>query len=68
MTGAEFIILLIFLAGIKLYHIYEDIKFDSYSTKNVSIGKLALDTKSSPRQVRRNMMAGKYDKDEHFKI
>ncbi len=46
-----------------------DHAFNNYDSSNVSIGKMAQDAgKCSKYQTRKNMMAGKYDKDSNHVI
>lgn len=61
-TFAIFIV--IYLIGkAKLNH-----KVNNYDMSKVSIGKMAMDAGKSPTEIQRNMVAGKYDKDNEWKI
>lgn len=42
--------------------------FNNYDKSNVSIGKMAQDSNKSVYEVKRNMMAGKYNKDNNHVI
>ena len=68
MTGAEFIALLIILAGWGIYKACLNAKVDNYDMSNVSIGKMSMDTGKSQTEIRRKLVNGEYDKDEHWKI
>lgn len=46
----------------------ENAKFNAYDMNKVSTGKMAQDFGKSPSEIRRNIVAGKYDKDEHWKL
>lgn len=68
MTGTELIILLI---GLVIWGIYKAIlnaKVDNYDMSNVSIGKMSMDAGKSQTEIRRKLVNGEYDKDEHWKI
>lgn len=43
-------------------------KVDNYDISKVSIGKMAMDAGKSHTEIQRNMVAGKYDKDDKWKI
>ncbi len=64
----QIIILIAIVIGVMIYHKIEDARFDNFSTKDVSWGKVALDHETNPRKIRRKMMRGEYNKDNKFKI
>lgn len=68
MSGAEIIVLLIILAIWGISKAVTNAKLDNYDMSKVSIGKMAMDSDKSYAEKRRNLVAGKYDKDEHWKI
>lgn len=43
-------------------------RLENYDMKKVSMGKMAMDSHLSPAQKRANTVAGKYDKDDTWKI
>lgn len=43
-------------------------KLDNYDMNNVSIGKMSMDSGKSKSEIRRNLVNGKYDKDDKWKI
>lgn len=43
-------------------------KVDNYDMSKVSTGKMAMDAGKSHTEIKRNMVAGKYDKDDEWKI
>lgn len=45
-----------------------DAKLDNYDMSKVSIGKMSMDVGKSQSEIRRNLVNGKYDKDEQWKI
>ncbi len=45
-----------------------DHAFNNYDSSNISIGKLSQDAGKSKYEIRKNMMAGKYDKDSNHVI
>ncbi len=49
-------------------NIFEN-KLNNYNMSKISHGKMAMDAgKKSPSEIRRNLVAGKYDKDDEWKI
>ncbi len=67
MTTGEFIVLLIILAIYFGYKKIVDIQYENSPRRDLSIGKLAL-YEGSKTQLKKDIMAGKLDKDEHFRI
>lgn len=43
-------------------------KVDNYPINKVSIAKMSMDAGKSPGYIQRQMVAGKYDKDDEWKI
>lgn len=43
-------------------------KVNNYDISKVSTGKMSLDSGKSYTEIQRNMVAGKYDKDDTWKI
>lgn len=43
-------------------------KVDNYDMSKVSIGKMSMDVGKIPTEMQRNMVVGKYDKDDEWKI
>lgn len=43
-------------------------KVDNYDMSKVSNGKMAMDAGKSYTEIKRNLVAGKYDKDDKWKI
>lgn len=64
----ELIPILIILGLIGIIKLCVEAKFDACDTSNVSIGKLAMDHKSSCTSTKIKMAQGKFNKDDKFKI
>ncbi len=65
----ELIICIIVFGGIALWQKAKiNSKFEHYDPSNVSIGKMAQDAGKSKYEIKKNMMAGKYDKDDNHVI
>lgn len=43
-------------------------RLNSYDMRNVSIGKMSMDSGKSKSEIRKNLVNGKYDKDDKWKI
>lgn len=43
-------------------------KVDNYDMSKVSIGKMSVDAGKSHTEIRKNLVAGKYNKDDKWKI
>lgn len=43
-------------------------KVDNYDMSKVSMGKMAMDAGKSHTEIRKNLVAGKYNKDDKWKI
>ena len=43
-------------------------KFNNYDMDKVSIGKMSMDAGKSKSEIRRNLVNGKYDKDDKWKV
>lgn len=43
-------------------------KVNHYDMSKVSTGKMAMDAGKSPSEIKRNLVAGKYDKDSEWRI
>lgn len=65
---AELITLGIFVAIYLIGKASLDHKMDNYDMSKVSIGKMSMDAGKSHAEIRRNMVNGKYDKDNKWKI
>ena len=65
---AELIILIIFLVIWGISRANTNAKLDNYDMSKVSIGKMSMDSGKSKSEIRRNLVAGKYDKDDKWKI
>lgn len=68
--GIGFLFCILVFVGIGLYQkIKVNSQFEHFDMSNVSIGKMAQDAgKCSKYQARKNMMAGKYNKDSNHVI
>ena len=64
----ELILLLIILAICGISKASTNAKLDNYDMSKVSIGKMSMDSGKSKAEIRRNLVAGKYDKDDKWKI
>lgn len=65
---AELIVLVIIGAIYFINKWIVDAKLDNYDMSKVSIGKMSMDVGKSQSEIRRNLVNGKYDKDEQWKI
>lgn len=65
---AELIVLIIALVGWWIYKANLNSKVDNYDMSKVSIGKMSMDAGKSKSEIRRKLVNGEYDKDEHWKI
>lgn len=65
---AELITLGIFVAIYLISKASLNNKVNNYDMTKVSIGKMSMDAGKSPTEIQRNMVAGKYDKDNEWKI
>lgn len=45
-----------------------NVKMDNYDMSKVSIGKMAVDKETNPAKIRQNLVNGKYNKDENWRI
>ena len=67
--GIGFLFCILVFVGIGLYQkIKVNSQFEHFDMSNVSIGKMAQDSNKSVYEVKKNMMAGKYDKDSNHVI
>lgn len=65
---AELIILGIFIVIYLISKANLNHKVNNYDISKVSTGKMAMDAGKSYTEIQRNMVAGKYDKDDKWKI
>lgn len=65
---AELILIGVIIAAYIINKINLNHKVDNYDMTKVSIGKMAMDAGKSHTEIQRNMVAGKYDKDDKWKI
>lgn len=65
---AELIVIGFFVAIYLINKANLNRKLDNYDMTKVSIGKMAMDAGKSHAEIQRNLVAGKYDKDENWKI
>lgn len=67
--GIGFLFCILVFVGIGLYQkIKVNSQFEHFDMSNVSIGKMAHDSNKSAYEVKKNMMAGKYNKDSNHVI
>ncbi len=64
----EFICIIFFVAIYLISKARLERKVDNYDMSKVSIGKMAMDDRKSYTEIKRNLVAGKYDKDVQWKI
>lgn len=57
------IVIIVLISKADLHH-----KVDNYPIDKVSIAKMSMDAGKSPEYIQRQMVAGKYDKDDEWKI
>lgn len=57
------IVTIVLISKADLHH-----KVDNYPIDKVSIAKMSMDAGKSPEYIQRQMVAGKYDKDNEWKI
>lgn len=65
---AELIIIVFLVAVYLMNKANLNRKVDNYDISKVSMGKMAMDAGKSPKEIQKNMVAGKYDKDDKWKI
>lgn len=65
---AELIMLIIIGAIYFINKWSVDARLENYDISKVSIGKMAMDTGKSKFEIRRNLVNGKYDKDDEWRI
>lgn len=64
----DFILLIVVLVVWGISRSNTNRKLDNYDMSKVSIGKMSMDSGKSKAEIRRNLVAGKYDKDDKWKI
>lgn len=64
----ELIVLIIILVIWGISKANTNAKLDNYDMSKVSIGKMSMDSGKSKSEIRRNLVNGKYDKDDKWKI
>lgn len=64
----ELIILAIIYIIYKLSKANVNRRIDNYNMRNVSIGKMSMDSGKSKSEIKKNLVNGKYDKDDKWKI
>lgn len=57
------IVTIVLISKADLHH-----EVDNYPINKVSIAKMSMDAGKSPEYIQRQMVAGKYDKDDEWKI
>lgn len=65
---AELIIIVFLVAVYLMNKTNLNRKVDNYDMSKVSMGKMAMDADKSPKEIQKNLVAGKYDKDDKWKI
>lgn len=65
---AGLIVIIFFVAIYLVDKVSLEKKVDNYDMSKVSIGKMTMDAGKSYTEIKRNMVAGKYDKDDKWRI
>lgn len=65
---AELVVIIIFIVIYLVNKASLEHKVDNYDMSKVSIGKMSMDTGKSYTEIKRNLVSGKYDKDDKWKI
>ena len=65
---AELIVIFFWVAVYLIDKVRLEMKVDNYDISKVSLGKMSMDTGKSYTEIKRNMVAGKYDKDDKWRI
>lgn len=64
----ELVVIIVFIIIYAIYKANLNHKVDNYPINKVSIAKMSMDAGKSPKYIQRQMVAGKYDKDNEWKI